>query len=60
VCARATRLDPTRVEAWTGIANVAMTLRQWDRAAAAIQHAAQLAPDSSAVKQAADHLRSRR
>lgn len=58
--ARATRLDPTRVEAWTGIANAAMTLGQWDRAAAALQHAAQLAPDSPDVKQAADRLRSRR
>jgi protein O-GlcNAc transferase len=58
--ARATRLDPTRVEAWVGIANATMTLGAWDRADAALQHAAQLNPDSPAVKQAADRLRSRR
>jgi tetratricopeptide (TPR) repeat protein len=57
---RATRLDPTRVEAWVGIANAAMTVRQWDRAAAALQHAAQLAPDAPLVKQTADRLRDRR
>jgi tetratricopeptide (TPR) repeat protein len=57
---RATRLDPTRVEAWVGVANATMALGEWDRAAAALQHAAQLSPDSPDVKQAADHLRSRR
>lgn len=57
--ARATRLDPTRVEAWVGIANATMTLGAWDRAAAALQHAAQLNPDAPAVRQAADRLRSR-
>ncbi len=56
---RATRLDPTRVEAWAGIANASMTLRQWDRAAAAVQHATQLAPGAPIVKQAADRLQSR-
>lgn len=56
---RATRLDPTRVEAWVGIANATMTMGAWDRAAAALQHATQLAPDAAAVKQAADRLRSR-
>ena len=58
--ARATRLDPTRVEAWVGIANAMMTLGDWDRAAAAVQHATQLDPEAPAVKQAADRLRSRR
>jgi tetratricopeptide (TPR) repeat protein len=58
--ARATRFDPTRVEAWVGIANAAMTLRQWDRASAALQHAAQLAPGAPIVNQASDRLRSRR
>jgi tetratricopeptide (TPR) repeat protein len=58
--AGATRLDPTRVEAWVGIANAAIALRQWDRAAAALQHAAQLAPDAPLVKQTADRLRDRR
>lgn len=57
--ARATRLDPTRVEAWVGIANATMTMGAWDRAAAALQHAAQLNPDAPAVKQAADRLRRR-
>ena len=57
--ARATRLDPTRVEAWVGIANATMTMGQWDRAEAAVRHATQLDPDSPAVKQAADRLRSR-
>ena len=57
---RATRLDPTRVEAWVGVANAAMTLRQWDRASAALQHAAQLAPDAPLVKQTVDRLRSHR
>ena len=58
--ARATRLDPTRVEAWVGVANATMALGEWDRAAAAVQHAAQLNPDSPEVKKAADRLRSRR
>ena len=57
---RATRLDPTRAEAWVGVANATMALGEWDRAAAALQHAAQLNPDSPDVKQAADHLRSLR
>jgi tetratricopeptide (TPR) repeat protein len=56
----ATRLDPTRLEAWVGVANATMALGAWDRAAAALQHAAQLNPDSPDVKQAADHLRSLR
>ena len=56
----ATRLDPTRVEAWVGVANATMALGAWDRAAAALQHAAQLNPDSPDVKQAAEHLRSLR
>src|SRR5436309_448596 len=51
--ARATRLDPTRVDAWVGVANAAMTLGALERAAAALQHAAQLNPDGPAVKQAA-------
>ena len=58
--ARATRLDPTRVEAWVGIADATMALGAWERAAAALQHAAQLNPDAPAVKAAADRLRSRR
>ena len=57
---RATRLDPTRVEAWVGIADATMALGAWDQAAAAVQHATQLNPDAPAVKQAAEHLRSRR
>ena len=57
--ARATRLDPTRAEAWVGVANAAMTLRQWDRATAALQHAGQLAPDAPMVKAAAERLQSR-
>jgi tetratricopeptide (TPR) repeat protein len=58
--ARATRLDPTRAEAWVGVANAAMTLRQWDRATAALQHAGQLAPDAPMVKAAAERLQSLR
>ena len=57
---RATRLDPTRVEAWVGVANATMALGEWDRASAALQHAAQLSPDSPDVKQAAEQLRSLR
>jgi tetratricopeptide (TPR) repeat protein len=57
---RATRMDPTRVDAWVGVANSTMALGEWDRAAAALQHAAQLNPDSPDVKQAADQLRSLR
>ena len=57
---RATRLDPTRVDAWVGVANATMALGEWDRAAAALQHAAQLSPDSPDVKQAANQLRSLR
>jgi tetratricopeptide (TPR) repeat protein len=53
----ATRRDPTRVDAWVGVANASMTLGAWDRAAAALQHAAQLNPDAPDVKQAAEHLR---
>jgi cytochrome c-type biogenesis protein CcmH/NrfG len=56
--ARATRLDPTRVDAWVGVANAAMTLGALERAAAALQHAAQLNPDGPAVKQAALRLQS--
>ena len=56
--ARATRLDPTRVDAWLGVANAAMTLGAFERAAAALQHAAQLNPDGPAVKQAALRLQS--
>jgi tetratricopeptide (TPR) repeat protein len=56
--ARATRLDPTRVDAWVGLANAAMTLGALERAAAALQHAAQLNPDGPAVKQAALRLQS--
>ena len=58
--ARATRLDPTRVDAWVGIANATMALGEWDRANVALQHATQLDPDAPAVKQAADRLRRRR
>jgi len=58
--AGATRLDPTRVDAWVGIANAAMTLGEWDRAAAAVRHATQLDPEAPAVKQTADRLQSRR
>jgi len=58
--ARAMRLDPTRVEAWVGIANATMTLGEWDHAAAALQRATQLDPYAPAVKQASDRLRSRR
>ena len=57
---RATRIDPTRVEAWVGVANATMALGEWDRAAAALQHAAQLNPDSPDVKKSAEHLRSLR
>ena len=57
---RATRLDPTRVDAWVGVANATMARGEWDRASAALQHAAQLNPDSPDVKQAADQLRSLR
>ena len=57
---RATRLDPTRVDAWVGIANATMARGEWDRASAALQHAAQLNPDSPDVKQAANQLRSLR
>jgi tetratricopeptide (TPR) repeat protein len=58
--ARATRQDPTRVDAWLGVANAAMTLGALDRAAAALQHAAQLNPDGPAVKQASLRLQSLR
>jgi tetratricopeptide (TPR) repeat protein len=54
---RATRLDPTRVDAWVGVANATMATGEFDRASAALQHAAQLDPASPAVKQAADQLR---
>jgi tetratricopeptide (TPR) repeat protein len=57
---RATRIDPTHVDAWVGVANATMALGEWDRAAAALQHAAQLNPESPDVKKAADHLRSLR
>jgi tetratricopeptide (TPR) repeat protein len=57
---RATRLDPRRVEAWIGVASAAMAMGHWDRASAALQHAAQLDPGSPAVKQAADQLRNLR
>jgi predicted Zn-dependent protease len=57
---RATRLDPTRDDAWVGVANATMALGELDRAAAALQHAAQLNPGSANVKQASDHLRSLR
>ena len=53
----ATRLDPTRVDAWVGVANAAMSLGAWDRSGAALQHAAQLNPDAPSVKQAAERLR---
>ena len=57
---RATRLDPTRVDAWVGVANATMATGQWDRASAALQHAAQLDPASPDVRQAAEQLRSMR
>jgi tetratricopeptide (TPR) repeat protein len=57
---RAVRLDPTRVEALVGVANAAIALGQRDRAAAALQHATQLAPDAPMVKQAVEQLRGRR
>ncbi len=57
---RATRLDPARVDAWVGVANAAMSLGALDRAAAALQHAAQLNPDGPAVKQASLRLQSLR
>jgi tetratricopeptide (TPR) repeat protein len=58
--ARATRQDPTRVDAWLGVANAAMTLGALDRAAAALQHAAQLDAGSPALKQASRRLQSLR
>jgi len=57
---RATRLDPTRVDAWVGVANATMATGQWDRASAALQHAAQLDPASPDVRQAAEQLRGMR
>jgi len=57
--ARATHLDPTRVDAWVGIADATMSLGAWDRAAVAVQHAAQLDPDAPAVKRAAERLQRR-
>ena len=56
--AGATRLDPTRAEAWVGVANATMSLGEWDRAASALQHAAQLDPQAADVTQAAERLRS--
>jgi cytochrome c-type biogenesis protein CcmH/NrfG len=56
---RATRLDPTRVEALVGSANAAMALGQRERAAAALHHASQLAPDAPMVKQAVERMLSR-
>ena len=41
-------------------ANATMARGEWDRASAALQHAAQLSPDSPDVKQAANQLRSLR
>src|SRR5439155_14090817 len=56
--ARATRADPTRVDAWVGVANAAMALGTLDRAAAALEHATHLNAEDPGVKQASLHLRS--
>jgi Tfp pilus assembly protein PilF len=54
---RATRLDPTLVDAWAGIANAAISVGALDRAAAALERAQQLNPDAEAVQQTALRLR---
>jgi cytochrome c-type biogenesis protein CcmH/NrfG len=57
---RATRLDPTRSDAWVGIANAAMVLGNIDQAAAAVERATRLTPDAPHVKEAAARLKSGR
>jgi tetratricopeptide (TPR) repeat protein len=58
--ARATRIDPTRVDAWVGVANAAMATRALDRASAALDHAAHLNGEDPGVKQASERLRAMR
>ena len=58
--ARATRVDPTRVDAWVGLANASMAAGAFDRAAAALDHASHLNADDPGVKQASLRLRSLR
>ena len=47
---RASRVDPTSVDAWIGIANAELTLRDLDAATAALQSAQRLQPDRPAVR----------
>jgi len=54
---RATRVDPTSVDAWIGIANAQMNRRDVSAAAAALRNAQRLQPDRPAVKATADRLR---
>jgi tetratricopeptide (TPR) repeat protein len=54
--ARATRVDPTRVDAWVGVANASMMMGALDRASAALDHATHLNPDDAGVKEAERHL----
>ena len=58
--ARATLADPTRVDAWVGVANAAMALGAFDRAATALGRATHLNAEDPGVKQASLHLRSLR
>jgi tetratricopeptide (TPR) repeat protein len=57
---RATRIDPTAVDAWVGIANAAMAVGAIDRASEALQRAEQLNPDAASVKDASIRLQSLR
>src|SRR5262249_44451403 len=54
--ARATRVDPTRVDAWVGLANASMTTGALDGATAALDHAAHLNADDPGVQEARRHL----
>jgi len=53
---RAASADPTSVDAWIGIANAALSLRDLDAASAALKNAQRLQPDRPAVKDTAKRL----
>jgi cytochrome c-type biogenesis protein CcmH/NrfG len=53
---RAAQADPTSVDAWIGMANAALTLRDVAAASAALKNAQRLQPDRPAVKDTAKRL----
>ncbi len=57
---KVTRMQPARVDAWVGVANAAISLKDFDRATDALRRASQLNPDAPQVKETIARLKGSR